>query len=80
MTNTAIADQFSLLAKLMDIHGENSFKAKSYASAAFTIERLPVDLQETPAEKIFSLKGIGESTGKKIMELFFHQTTLAKAP
>jgi DNA polymerase (family X) len=69
MTNTAIADQFSLLAKLMDIHGENSFKAKSYASAAFTIERLPVDLQETPAEKIFSLKGIGESTGKKIMEL-----------
>ena len=67
--NYAIADQFSLLAKLMDIHGENSFKAKSYSSAAFSIEKLPVQLSDTPREKIASLKGIGESTAKKIAEL-----------
>ena len=35
----------------MDIHGENSFKAKSYASAAFAIENLQVQLTELPAEK-----------------------------
>ena len=69
MDNYQIAGSFSLLAKLTDIHGENSFKAKSYASAAFAIEKLPVQLSETPHEKIFSIKGIGESTGKKIIEL-----------
>ena len=69
MNNAQIADSFSLLAKLMDIHGENSFKTKTYASAAFTIDRLPLQLSETPREKIVSIKGIGESTGKKVIEL-----------
>ena len=69
MDNYQIADFFSLLAKLMDIHGENSFKAKSYAIAAFNIEKLPMQLSDTPKEKIVGIKGIGESTGKKIIEL-----------
>ena len=68
MDNYAIADQLSMLAKLMDIHGENSFKAKSYGVAAFTIEKLPQEISSLPAEKIFSIKGIGESVGKKIVE------------
>ncbi len=53
----------------MDIHGENSFKAKSYASAAFAIEKLPIPLSETPPEKIAGIKGIGDSAAKKITEL-----------
>ena len=69
MDNSQIAGCFSLLAKLMDIHGENSFKAKSYAAAAFNIEKLPVRLSEIPVEKLFGIKGIGESTGKKVIEL-----------
>jgi DNA polymerase (family 10) len=44
MDNYAIADQFSILAKLMDIHGENAFKAKSYSSTAFAIEKFPTPL------------------------------------
>jgi DNA polymerase (family 10) len=68
MTNDAIAENFSLLSKLMDIHGENSFKAKSYASAAFTIDKLPAPLSEMPTDKMFSIRGIGETTGKKIVE------------
>jgi len=68
MDNYAIADNFSLLAKLMDIHGENSFKTKSYSSAAFTIEKLPADLSTLPHDKIFTIKGIGETIGKKIIE------------
>ena len=67
--NYFIAEQFSLLSKLMDIHGDNSFKSKTYSVAAFNIEKLPVQLSELPAEKIFGLKGIGESTGKKIIEI-----------
>jgi DNA polymerase (family 10) len=69
MDNYAIADQFSLLARLMDIHGENSFKSKNYAAAAFAIEKLPQELSATPHDKIFQIKGIGESTGKKVVEL-----------
>ena len=67
--NYFIADQFSLLSKLMDIHGENSFKTKSYSIAAFNIEKLPVQLAETDRDKIFSIKGIGENIGKKILEI-----------
>ncbi len=67
MDNYQIADLFSLLSKLMDIHGENNFKAKSYASVAFNIEKLPLQLSEIPKEKISEIKGIGESSAKKII-------------
>ncbi len=69
MDNYAIADQLSLLSKLMDIHGENSFKSKSYSSAAFAIEKLTQPIADLPQEKIFTIRGIGESVGKKIVEL-----------
>ncbi len=69
MDNYQIAENFSLLGKLMDIHGENSFKAKTYAIAAYHIENLPEQLSTTPAEKISTLKGIGDSSAKKIIEL-----------
>lgn len=68
MNNQIIADNFLLLSKLMDINGENSFKSKAYSNAAFVIEKLPVELAEIPAEKIKGIKGLGESTAKKIFE------------
>lgn len=69
MDNYSIADQFSMLSKLMDIHSDNSFRAKSYSIAAFNIEKLPVQLADIEQEKIFTLKGIGDSVGKKIIEI-----------
>jgi DNA polymerase (family 10) len=69
MDNYQIAENFSLLSKLTDIHAENNFKAKSYAIAAFNIEKLPQQLSETPKEKIALIKGIGDSSAKKIIEL-----------
>ncbi|XZF12668.1 helix-hairpin-helix domain-containing protein [Chitinophagaceae bacterium MMS25-I14] len=69
MTNYEIADQFSLLSKLMDIHGENSFKAKSYSIAAFNIEKLPQELSLMDDAGIAAMKGIGDTLGKKIREI-----------
>ncbi|MGN6491066.1 MAG: PHP domain-containing protein [Agriterribacter sp.] len=69
MDNSQVADIFSLLSKLMDIHGENSFKSKSYSVAAFNIDKLPVKLAELPEDKLFALKGIGDNLGKKIIEI-----------
>ena len=69
MDNSTIADNFSMLSKLMDIHGENSFKSKTYSIAAFNIEKLPVSLKDTPREKLPGIKGIGESVGRKVVEM-----------
>lgn len=68
MDNYVIAENFSLLGKLMDIHGDNSFKAKSYSSAAFTIDKLPTPLAELTPDKIFAIRGIGDTIGKKVVE------------
>jgi DNA polymerase (family 10) len=53
----------------MDIHGDNGFKAKTYAAAAFQIEKLPVQLAEVEPSKIAGYRGVGESTAKKIIEI-----------
>jgi DNA polymerase (family X) len=68
MDNNALSDNFSLLSKLMDIHGDDSFKSKSYSSAAFTLDKLPMQVASLPADKLFSIKGIGPNIGKKIIE------------
>jgi DNA polymerase (family 10) len=69
MDNYTIAENFSLLSKLMDIHGDDSFRAKSYSIAAFTIEKLEKELAEMQPQEIFSIKGIGDRMGKKIIEV-----------
>jgi len=68
LDNYAIADNFSLLSKLIEIHGENSFKAKSYATASYIIEKLPEQLSALPEEKISLIKGIGDAIALKIKE------------
>jgi DNA polymerase (family 10) len=67
--NDYIAEKFSLLSRLMDIHGENSFKTKSYSVAAFTLEKLPTPIAELPPAKMTSIRGIGDAIGKKIVEI-----------
>ena len=67
--NDYIAEKFSLLSRLMDIHGENSFKTKSYSIAAFTLEKLPSPIAELPPAKMTSIRGIGDAIGKKIVEI-----------
>lgn len=69
MDNYTIAEHFALLSKLMDIHGENTFKSRTYSAAAFNIEKLPVQLAEVDRSQLFTLKGIGDSVGKKVIEL-----------
>ncbi|MEO9210515.1 MAG: helix-hairpin-helix domain-containing protein, partial [Ginsengibacter sp.] len=61
MNNKEIAHQFSLTSKLMDIHGENSFRAKTYSIAAYKIEKIPTQLSSLNHQEIFSINGIGEA-------------------
>lgn len=69
MDNAAISENFSLLSKLMDIHGENSFKTKTYSIAAYNIDKLPLQLKDTSRENLFSIQGIGKSVGEKAIEM-----------
>ncbi len=69
MHNYEIAEYFSLLAKLMDIHGENPFKTKSYANAAFTLDKLTDPVSEMDPTQLFSIRGIGEAIGKKVQQI-----------
>ena len=78
MNNSAIADHFSLLSRLMDIHGENAFKSKTYSITAFHIERLEEQLTHIDRSKHSSIKGLGASVALKIAELIDtgHMTAL----
>ncbi len=69
MSNDQIAEHFSLLAKLTDIHGENSFKAKSYGNAAFTLEKLERQAADMSDAELYQQRNIGQSIGEKIREL-----------
>ena len=69
MHNYEIAEYFSLLAKLMDIHGENAFKIKSYSNAAYTLDRLNDPLEAMTPAQIAGIRGIGDALAQKIVEL-----------
>jgi DNA polymerase (family 10) len=68
MNNKEIAGIFSLLAKLMELHGENSFKTKAYSGAAFRIEKLPQPLESSDLDTL-SVPGIGAAIAEKIRVL-----------
>ncbi len=53
----------------MELHGENDFKAKSYANASFQIDRNPEKLIEMTAVDLQQQKGVGKSVAEKIYEL-----------
>jgi DNA polymerase (family 10) len=69
MHNYEIAEYFNLLAKLMDIHGENAFKIKSYSNAAYTLDRLNDPLEDMTTAQIASIRGIGDALAQKIVDL-----------
>jgi DNA polymerase (family 10) len=69
MDNSQISEHFSLLSKLLDIHGENSFKSRTYSIAAYNVDQLDVSLAAMPRESIASLKGMQGSVGQKVVEM-----------
>lgn len=60
---------FELLSKLMYIYGENSFKSKSYSTAAFRIEKYEKETGEMNDAEIRAIPGIGDAIAKKIIEI-----------
>lgn len=72
MTNKQIANEFQTLGHLMELHGENKFKIRSYANAYLTLRKLPESLSEMNDESISGIKGVGKAIAGKINELLEH--------
>ncbi len=69
MDTKTIARNFKLLAQLMELHNANPFKTKSYANAAFKLDKLGLDLMNIPANELERIEGIGKGIADKILEL-----------
>ncbi len=69
MTNKQIAAAFHLLAKLMELHGENPYKIRSYQKANGLLSKLGTPLSEMAEAEIKSLPGVGKAISGKIQEL-----------
>ncbi|MFD1255870.1 helix-hairpin-helix domain-containing protein [Mucilaginibacter terrae] len=69
MENKPIAGRLKMLAKLMELHEQNSFKIRSVANAAFKIDKLPYQLATKSIEEINQIDGIGKSIAAYIKQL-----------
>ncbi|AHM62155.1 PHP family phosphohydrolase, histidinol phosphatase [Flammeovirgaceae bacterium 311] len=67
--NKTIIRQLRLAATLLELHGENQFKIRSYTNAVFPLERLEQALYQMPAAEISNLQGIGKSIASNIQEI-----------
>ncbi len=69
MTNKEIAKEFQFLGKIMELHGENAFKTRSYANAYITLRKIPNQLVDMSEADVAAIPGIGKAIGTKIQEL-----------
>ncbi len=71
MNNAQLSEVFQKIAALTELKGESVFVARAYRRAAYTIERLPTELERYVAEggDPRGISGIGEAIAKKIREL-----------
>ena len=69
MTNKEISKTIKLIAQLMEVHGENKFKIRSYENAEFQLGRLESPVTNMNEEELLQVKGLGKSLVPKIIEL-----------
>lgn len=69
MDNPTIVKKFNLTAKLMELHGENEFKARSYGKIADTLEYVDEDLSQLDEKQLENIEGVGKSSAQKISQI-----------
>lgn len=69
MNNQDIAKSFQLLGELMELHGENPFKIRSYQNAYLTLRKLATPLSNLTEDELEAIPGVGKAIASKIREL-----------
>ncbi len=72
MTNKEIARTFQYLGNIMELHGENPYKIRSYQNAYINLRKLDEPLANMSDEQISGIKGVGAAISGKIRELLDH--------
>lgn len=76
LSNKEISKHIKLLAELMDLHNENSFKVKAYQNASFQIGKYASPIAELAEADIEKIPGVGKNMAPKITELI-HTESIA---
>lgn len=69
MDNKKIAKTFRQYAQLMELHGDNPFRTKAIAAAAFKLDKLPFVITSQTISELSEVPGIGQRTAEKIATL-----------
>ncbi len=69
MSNKEIAHAFDELANLMELHGDDAFRIRSYRNAYLALRKLDAPLADMPDADIKAIKGVGNAISGKIREL-----------
>ncbi|TDB61861.1 PHP domain-containing protein [Arundinibacter roseus] len=70
MTNSEIIDTLELTARLLELHGADSFKVRAYGVAAFNLDKLVnQQIAELAFGDLVALQGVGKKVAEKIREL-----------
>ncbi len=69
MSNKEIAGLFKELAALMEYHGENAFKIRSYQTAYNNFRRIEAPLIDMDAEALSQLPGVGQAIASKLLDI-----------
>lgn len=69
MDNKTVSRHLNLLSQLMELHGDNPFKIKSMAAAAYKIKKLAFTVTKKTAQELEKVEGLGKSIISKIIEL-----------
>lgn len=66
--NEELARRFNEIAHLLDLTGADRFRVRAYERAASVLGTAPVDLASLPRAALKDLKGVGETTAKRVVE------------
>lgn len=69
MTNQQIFNLLKLHASLLELHGENNFKVRSYHTAVFNMESLSEPLDGMSLKDLQALEGVGKAIATKIDDI-----------
>jgi DNA polymerase (family 10) len=69
LENKQIIKTLKNTAKLMELHGENDFKVKSYQSAIYNLERYNKSLEVMDITELQKIEGVGKSLAQSIFQV-----------
>ncbi|MBK9285710.1 MAG: DNA polymerase/3'-5' exonuclease PolX [Sphingobacteriaceae bacterium] len=75
LSNDEICEALELSGKLLELHGENSFKVRAYSNASYRLSKLRYNFEGKTQKDIEGIEGIGKGIASKIHELIQNNIT-----